>query len=31
MAPTTLSRMKIHGGSELDQQLEINGMDVATR
>ena len=28
MAPTTLSRMKIHGGSELDQQLEINGMDV---
>ena len=28
MAPATLQRMSIHGGSQLDQQLEINGMDV---
>ena len=28
MSPATLQRMQMHGSSENDQQLEINGMDV---
>lgn len=28
MAPSTLTRMVIHGSADVDQQLEINGMDV---
>ncbi|MCY4599169.1 MAG: carboxypeptidase regulatory-like domain-containing protein [Acidobacteria bacterium] len=28
VSPTTLQQMSIHGGSNLDQQLEVNGMDV---